>query len=54
VLRLGYQRTPDDPPDLARSRLQHIRDLIEARWQELECCYALQIETEIVTQRGAK
>ncbi len=47
VLRIAYTGNPGDPPERARSRVEHLQQLIEARWDEHGCCYPLHIETEM-------
>jgi hypothetical protein len=32
--------------------LQAVKDEIERRWDELNCCYRLEIETEVFWRRG--
>jgi hypothetical protein len=56
VLRISYQRPPDEPDKQARKRLRSIAKDIKSRWHDEDCCYALTIETELVlrSEGGAK
>ncbi len=51
VLRLGYARGGDEAERLATRRIDALADRIRKRWQEQDCCYALEIETEMHVQR---
>ena len=51
VLRLAYMGDVEDEA-LANERLQAVKTLIEKRWQKLNCCYRLMIETELFWRRG--
>ena len=51
VLRLTYLGDVESP-DLVEERLQSMKDEIEERWAELDCCYRLEIETEVYWRRG--
>ena len=51
MLRLTYLGDVESP-DLVEERLQSMKDEIEERWAELDCCYRLEIETEVYWRRG--
>ncbi|UCB54823.1 MAG: DUF11 domain-containing protein [Thiotrichales bacterium] len=51
VLRLAYMADTEDP-DLVEDRLRATRKEIQRRWADLDCCYTLEIETEIFWRRG--
>jgi len=52
VLRLSYLADIEDP-DLVEDRLAAVKDEISERWSDLDCCYRLMIETEVLWRRGA-
>jgi hypothetical protein len=41
-----------EDPGLVKDRLQATRKEIRRRWADLDCCYTLEIETEIFWRRG--
>jgi hypothetical protein len=41
-----------EDPALVEQRLQSVKDDITQRWAALNCCYQLDIETEIFWRRG--
>lgn len=47
VLRLAY-RWEGGGRQRAEQRLDHLADLIRKRWKEMQCCYPLAVETELV------
>lgn len=47
VVRLAY-RVGQDGDDLARDRVQAIRQQVEKDWKDLECCYTLHFEEEFI------
>lgn len=51
ILRLSYMADIEDE-DLVEDRLDAVKDDIEDRWQDLNCCYKLMIETETFWRRG--
>ena len=51
ILRLAYMGDIEDE-SLANQRLQTVKDLISDKWQQLNCCYQLKIETELFWRRG--
>ena len=51
VLRLSYMADIEDE-DLVEDRLDAVKEDIEDRWQDLNCCYRLMIETETFWRRG--
>jgi uncharacterized repeat protein (TIGR01451 family) len=51
VLRLSYLADTEDA-SLVEDRLQSVKDDIEQRWENLDCCYRLEIETEVFWRRG--
>jgi uncharacterized repeat protein (TIGR01451 family) len=44
LIRLAYP--PGGDPDLTKKRIDALKKQIEKRWQDLNCCYRLVIETE--------
>ncbi|TLM79892.1 DUF11 domain-containing protein [Microbulbifer harenosus] len=52
VLRLSYLAENEDP-SLVDARLATIKARIAGDWAALDCCYPLNIETEIFWRRGA-
>ncbi|WP_428820349.1 hypothetical protein [Microbulbifer sp. MCCC 1A16149] len=52
VLRLSYLAENEDPA-LVDARLETIKARIAEDWAALDCCYPLNIETEIFWRRGA-
>jgi uncharacterized repeat protein (TIGR01451 family) len=44
LIRLAYP--PGGDPDLTKKRIDSLKKQIEKRWQDLNCCYRLVIETE--------
>ncbi len=52
VLRLSYLAENEDP-SLVEARLETIKARIAQDWAALDCCYPLNIETEIFWRRGA-
>ncbi len=52
VLRLSYQQTVDDPPDLVQARIDAVQQQITARWEEDNCCYPLTIEVERMSREA--
>ncbi len=51
VLRLSYLADVEEP-SLVEDRLQSVKDEVERRWEGLDCCYRLEIETEVFWRRG--
>jgi len=51
VLRLAYMADVEDA-DLVEDRLKATKKEIQRRWADLDCCYTLEIETEIFWRRG--
>jgi uncharacterized repeat protein (TIGR01451 family) len=51
VLRLAYMGDVEDP-GLVEQRIEAVRRDVEERWDELDCCYRLEIETEVFWRRG--
>ena len=51
ILRLAYMADVEDA-DLVKDRLKATRKEIQRRWADLDCCYTLEIETEIFWRRG--
>ncbi len=51
VLRLAYMGDVE-PPELVEQRLDAMKQEIAERWEELNCCYRLEIETELFWRRG--
>jgi len=52
ILRLSYLADTEDE-GLVDDRMQYVKDKIADRWQRLDCCYKLKIETEVFWRRGA-
>nr|WP_305121298.1 hypothetical protein [Microbulbifer elongatus] len=52
LLRLSYLAENEDPA-LVEARLETIKARIAEDWAALDCCYPLNIETEIFWRRGA-
>ncbi len=51
LLRLSYLADNETPSEVD-DRLNAVKDEIEKRWQELNCCYQLSIETEVFWRKG--
>ncbi|VAW66686.1 Conserved repeat domain protein, partial [hydrothermal vent metagenome] len=51
LLRLSYL-AENESESLANDRLDAVKDEIEGRWEDLDCCYQLMIETEIFWRKG--
>jgi hypothetical protein len=51
LLRLSYL-AENESESLANDRLDAVKDEIESRWEDLDCCYQLMIETEIFWRKG--
>ncbi len=51
LLRLSYL-AENESESLADDRLDAVKDEIENRWEDLDCCYQLTIETEIFWRKG--
>jgi uncharacterized repeat protein (TIGR01451 family) len=51
VLRLAYMADVEDA-GLVEDRLKATKKEIQRRWADLDCCYTLEIETEIFWRRG--
>ncbi|HED34130.1 MAG TPA: DUF11 domain-containing protein [Gammaproteobacteria bacterium] len=51
LLRLSYL-AENESESLANDRLDAVKDEIESRWEDLDCCYQLTIETEIFWRKG--
>jgi hypothetical protein len=51
ILRLSYLGE-NESEDEVEDRLDAIEELISDRWQELDCCYKLTIETEVFWRKG--
>jgi uncharacterized repeat protein (TIGR01451 family)/fimbrial isopeptide formation D2 family protein len=51
ILRLAYMADVEDE-SLVEDRLKATRKEIQRRWADLDCCYTLEIETEIFWRRG--
>ncbi|MCW9012187.1 MAG: isopeptide-forming domain-containing fimbrial protein [Gammaproteobacteria bacterium] len=51
VLRLSYLAENEDE-DLVDDRLESVKQIIVDRWDTLNCCYKLMIETEVFWRRG--
>ena len=51
VLRLSYLGENEDA-SLVNERLQAMKDIISQRWEKLNCCYKLMIETEVFWRKG--
>ncbi len=52
VLRLSYM-AENELEDEVDDRLEAIEELISDRWQALDCCYRLTIETEVFWRKGS-
>ena len=52
ILRLTYLAENESESEV-EDRLDAIEDLISDRWQELDCCYKLMIETEVFWRKGS-
>ena len=52
ILRLTYLAENESESEV-ENRLDAIEDLISDRWQELNCCYKLMIETEVFWRKGS-
>jgi hypothetical protein len=51
ILRLSYMADIESA-SLVEDRLQSVKQEIARRWAELDCCYQLEIETEVFWRRG--
>ncbi len=51
ILRLSYMADVEDA-GLVKDRVKAVKKEIERRWADLDCCYQLEIETEIFWRRG--
>ncbi len=51
ILRLAYMADVEKA-SLVKDRVQAMKKEIERRWADLDCCYTLEIETEIFWRRG--
>lgn len=51
ILRISYLADVEEPGTV-KARLEAIKREMSGRWAELNCCYQLQIETEIFWRRG--
>ena len=51
ILRLAYMADVENA-DLVEDRLKATKKEIQRRWADLDCCYTLEIETEIFWRRG--
>ena len=51
VLRLSYL-AEIEKPGLVDDRLDEMKDIISERWEALDCCYKLMIETEVYWRTG--
>ncbi len=51
ILRLSYLGE-NESEDEVEDRLDAVEELISDRWQELDCCYKLTIETEVFWRKG--
>jgi uncharacterized repeat protein (TIGR01451 family)/fimbrial isopeptide formation D2 family protein len=51
ILRLSYLGDVESA-SLVEDRLQVVKDEIKRRWADLDCCYQLEIETEVFWRRG--
>jgi uncharacterized repeat protein (TIGR01451 family) len=51
ILRLTYLADVEEA-SLVKDRLEDTKKEIERRWKDLDCCYKLEIETEILWRRG--
>lgn len=52
ILRLSYL-ADNEPQSLVEDRLQIIKEQLEKRWQDINCCYQLLIETEVFWRKGS-
>jgi len=52
VLRLSYLADVEDT-GLVSERMAALKEMVSERWEALNCCYKLTIETEIYWRRGA-
>jgi len=52
ILRLTYLAENESESEV-ENRLDAIEDLISDRWQEINCCYKLMIETEVFWRKGS-
>ncbi|NNL06282.1 MAG: hypothetical protein HKO86_01055 [Gammaproteobacteria bacterium] len=51
ILRLAFMAVVEDE-DLVEDRLKATKKEIQRRWADLDCCYTLEIETEIFWRGG--
>ena len=51
ILRLSYLGE-NETEDKVEDRLDAMEELISDRWEELDCCYKLMIETEVFWRKG--
>jgi uncharacterized repeat protein (TIGR01451 family) len=51
ILRVSYLADVEDPA-VVKARIESVKQEIAKRWTELNCCYRLEIETEIFWRRG--
>ncbi|MDT8283032.1 MAG: hypothetical protein RQ982_09535, partial [Gammaproteobacteria bacterium] len=52
ILRLSYL-AENESEDEVEDRLDAIKDLVSDRWQALDCCYRLEIESEVFWRKGS-
>jgi len=52
ILRLSYLGDTEDEA-LVDERMSYVKAKIASRWERLNCCYKLKIETEVFWRRGA-
>ncbi|WP_175452576.1 isopeptide-forming domain-containing fimbrial protein [Thiohalomonas denitrificans] len=52
VVRIAYLADVEEP-SLVKRRLRALRKSISGKWEELNCCYPLTVETETFWRRGA-
>ncbi len=52
VLHISYLADVEDE-GLVRKRVAALKEMIADKWDDLECCYQLTIETEVYWRRGA-
>ncbi len=52
IIRLSYLADVEEPA-LVERRLGALEQEIATRWEELNCCYPLMVETEVFWRRGA-
>ena len=52
ILRLSYL-AENETEDEVDDRLDAIEDLVSDRWDDLDCCYKLTIETEVFWRKGS-